>query len=458
MIRSLSMLFLLGASAGLPWGALHAQPLETRLAEVRDRALADDLAWRLVESLTTEVGARPVGSPAMDRARDWGVARLEALGFENIRVETYSMPAWRRGERAEARVVAPYGHRLEILTVGNSGSTPDEGLAAPVALFRTFQEMLDQPKGSLAGKIAVVTQKMARTQDISGYIAASPQRGSGAAEAEARGAVGYLVRSLSTADDSLPHTGHAAPSGIPAAALSPAAADLLERIAACGQPVVVRLKVPPSISETTQAYNISGDIPGETDDIVIMGGHLDSWDVGTGALDNASGVGISMAAAKIATAHGKPRRTLRVVLWGAEEQGGSGPAYAKAHAATASRIVVGGEADTGADLAYAVALPKGGYDHPAMRAFRLAVTPLGVVVRTTPATSAGADLSDLVRAGVPPVHVAQDLAGYLEVHHSENDTLDRVDPAKLAQNVAVWAAFLHAVAYTDIDFRALAQE
>jgi Zn-dependent M28 family amino/carboxypeptidase len=451
----LALLTLAGllAAATLP---VHAQDLSVDLARVRDRALADSTAWDLVESLTTEVGPRPLATPAMARARDWGVRQLTALGFENVHVEPFPVRAWVRGEE-RAEVVSPYPQALRILGLGRSAPTPKGGLEAPITVFATYQAMLDQPPGALKGKIAVVTQRMARTQDASGYGAISAMRFRGPEEAAKRGAVAYLVRSLSTDDTRLPHAGAGAEAGIPAAALSTPDAELLERMAARGQPVVVRLQMSSRIVSDAQSWNVVGEIRGRErpEEVIVVGGHLDSWDPGQGAIDDGAGVAIATAAARLAGAD-RPRRTLRVVLWGAEEQDQSGEAYARAHAGEASNIVLATEADIGADRVWRVALPAGSLDHPAMRAFANAVAPLQVQVSREPARIGGSDTVGLHKAGVPAIEVRQDASRYFDLHHSADDTLDKIDPKQLAQAVAAWASLLRSVADSDIDFRALA--
>lgn len=429
-----------------------AQDLTAGAAVVRDKALADSLAWNVTESLTTEVGARMVGSPAMSRARDWAAAKLKELGFENIKVESFTTPAWSRGAES-AEVVGPTPHKLAILGLGSSGGG---AVTAPIVLFRSYQAMLDQPAGALAGRIAVVTEPMAKTQDISGYAAAGAQRRSGAAEAQKRGAVGYLVRSLSTDDTRLPHTGGGTPSTIPAAALSTPDAELLERLVARGKPVTVKLDLASSRNPAAEAWNISGEIRGsETpEEVIVIGGHLDSWDPGTGAIDDAAGIGITVAAAKLATQGGKPKRTIRVVMWGSEEQGGSSEAYLAAHKAEVPKMVVTGESDLGAGRVFSVAVPRQGVDHPAMKAFRAALAPLKVVWLATPPRAGGSDIQGLMLNGVPFVDFNQDVQRYFDLHHSADDTLDKIDPKEMAQNVAVWASFLYTVANSDVDFRA----
>lgn len=432
-----------------------AQDLAAGAAAVRDKALTDPLAWDITESLTSEVGARMVGSPAMERARDWSVAKFKELGFENIRVESFTTPAWSRGAES-AEVVGPWPHKLAILGLGNSAPTPAGGITAPIVVFKTYQAMLDQPPGALSGKIAVVTQAMGRTQDGSSYGAVGVQRRAGAPEAARRGAVGYLIRSISTDDTRLPHTGGGAAGGIPAAALSPPDAELLENLARRGKSVMVKLEMASSTSPAATAWNISGEIRGKDkpDEVIVVGGHLDSWDPGTGAIDDAAGIAITTAAAKLAAAPGKPRRTIRVVMWGSEEQGGSSGAYAAAHKDEVARMIVAGESDGGAGRIWSLSIPPVGAQRAAMKAFVSTLPKLKVAVNRTPPASGGADISGIIAAGVPFVDFNQDMSRYFDLHHAADDTLDKIDPAELSQNVAVWAAFLYTVANSDVDFRA----
>jgi hypothetical protein len=443
------------AAALLAGGSAHAQDLAAGAADLRDRALADKTAWDIVESLTTEVGPRPTGSPAMLRARDWAVAKLSTLGFKNVHLEPFAADTWRRGAES-AEVVAPFPQPLHILGLGRSAPTPKGGIEAEIALFRTYDALLAQPPGSLKGKIAVVTQPMTRTMDGSGYGAINRIRTQGAAEASRRGAVAYLLRSLSTDDTRLPHAGAMrqakdAPT-IPAAALSVPDAQLLERMVDRGQPVRVRLSLASRSDPAAPAWNVVGEIPGREapDEVVVVGGHLDSWDPGTGAIDDGAGLAITAAAARLVGEHGAPRRTIRVVLWGAEEMDSSGDAYAAAHKAEVGKIVLAAESDAGAGPVWQARLPKGALDHPAMKAFASVLGPMKTVLSREPATMGGSAL------GVPTVGLTPDTSRYFDLHHSADDTLDKVDPVALAQSVAVWAAFLHTVADSDIDFRALA--
>lgn len=433
-------------------GPAAAQDLTQGAIAVRDKALTDTTAWDVVESLTTEIGPRPVGSPAMQRARDWSVATFTRLGFENVRVESFTTAAWSRGSES-AEVVGPWPQKLAILGIGGSSPTPPGGITAPIVVFKSYQGLLDAPVGSLTGKIAVVTQAMARTQDGSSYGYVGIQRRQGAVDAAKRGALAYMARSLSTDDTRLPHTGSGTAGGIPAAALSTVDAELLERLAGRGRPVIVHLAMASSFNPAAEAWNISGEIRGREmpDEVIVIGGHLDSWDPGTGAIDDGAGIAITTAAAKLVSAVGKPRRTIRVVMWGSEEQGGSSGAYAAAHKGEA--VVVAGESDTGSGRIYSLSLPPAGNTHLAMAAFKAALPALKVAVSPAPPRFGGADIAGLIGQGAPFVDFAQDASRYFDLHHSADDTLDKIDPADLAQNVAVWAAFVYAVANSDVSFR-----
>lgn len=444
------------ASALLTPGASLAADLNLEAQAARDRALNDTTAWDVLESLTTEVGPRPVGTGAIVRARDWGLAKLRALGFENVHAEPFTAKAWVRGAES-AEVISPYPQKLAILGLGGSASTGTGGLEAEIVVFKSLSALMTLPVGALDGKIAVVTQAMRRTQGPEGYGAGVLPRIIGAGEAAKRGAVGFLVRSVSTDDTRLPHTGSmGGTSVIPAAALSVPDAQLLERMAARGKPVRVRLAMTSTVVEDAPSWNVIGEFKGaiRPDEVVLVGGHLDSWDPGTGAIDDASGVAITTAAVKLAATTGtRPARTLRVVMFGSEEQGGSGEAYALAHRDEAAALVLAAESDLGGDEIWRARLPKGSLGHPAMAAFVAGLPGLKVIVGQTPATNGGSDVEGLQARGVPTVDFDQDASRYFDLHHSADDTLDKLDPAKVAQNVAVWTSFLRLVANSDIDFR-----
>lgn len=424
---------------------------DPKAAALRDKALTDDTAYALVEGLTTEVGPRMTGGSARQAyARDWAVARLKALGFKNVRIEPYTLNnVWERGAET-AEIVGLYAQPLHITALGNTGATPAEGLTAPVVYFATFNDLLLAPAGSLTGKIAFVSNAMEPTQDGSSYGSSGSARFVGPNVAAQKGAAALVIRSIGTDHGRGPHAGttnfDAGVTPIPAGALSVADAENLERMIKLGKPVTMKLTLTPRFVGDRQSGNVVAEVPG-TDPkagIVLVGGHLDSWDLGTGAIDDASGVAITAAAAKLVMDAGRPRRTIRVVWFGDEEIGGfGGEAYAKAHAneyhATAS------ESDFGADRVWRF---ETNFD-PAAKpiADRLAITlaPLGIV-RGSGTAGDGTDIAPVVKTGVAGVDLNQSGLRYFDYHHTPEDTLDRVDPAQLRQNVAAWTAMLQIVA------------
>lgn len=454
-----SFLPALVASFALSSAAFAAEPVDTAAA-LRDKALTDNTAWTLLEDLTTGIGPRQVGSPGMARAKDWGVKTFTDLGFTNIKVEEFAKPSWTRGAES-ASIVGPYPFKLSILGLGGTVPTPAKGIEAEIVVFRSYAELLAAPQGSLTGKIAVVTQPMTRTQDGAGYSAAGIARRSGPSEAARRGAIAYLVRSISTSDSRLPHTGgfryaDDAPK-IPAAALGVPDAELLEKLAARG-PVKLKLSLASTTNPNNVAWNISGDIVGseKPEEVIVIGGHLDSWDVGTGAIDDASGIAITTAVGKLIGDLPKhPKRTIRVVMWGSEESGGSSDAYADARKAELPNLVVASESDLGADRIYALMLPKGAAAHPIHGQLSSLLAPLSIIVSREPAQFGGSDTEGLQKAGVPVFSLRQDASRYFDYHHSEDDTIDKIDPAQFDQNVAAWIAVVYMLADSDIDFRAL---
>jgi Zn-dependent M28 family amino/carboxypeptidase len=256
----------------------------------------------------------------------------------------------------------------------------------------------------------------------------------------------------------VPHTGLTRFPGaarIPAAAVAVPDADFLGRLALQGAPVRLHLVLRSTVLQAVSAWNIVGEIVGRErpNEIVLVGGHLDSWDLSESASDDGAGVAITVAAAAmIAPLH--PRRTIRVVLWGSEETEGSGAAYAAAHTADARNIVLAAESDFGAGRAYRLSLPRVDAANPWVAELAAALAPLGVILSPDPARAGGSDVEPLRLAGVPVASLNQDQSRYFDVHHSAADTLAQIDPAELNQNVAAWTVLIHAVANSSIDFRA----
>jgi len=444
-------------------GAAQAQSIAETSALLRDRAVAGSVAFPVLESLTTEIGARPAGSAAQKRAMEWGVAKLTALGFQNVHTEPFTVTAWVRGPES-AEVIAPYPQHLVILGLGGSVPTPAGGVEAEIALFHSYAELLAAPVGSLTGKIAVVTQPMTRTQDGSGYGAINAVRTRGPSEAARRGAVAYLLRSLATNENRLPHTGALdyaddAPK-IPAAALSVTDAELIDHMAERGKPIRIRLSLDSHTVPNAPAWNVVGEVTGreKPNEVIVIGGHLDSWDPGAGAIDDGAGVAITTGAAKLINDLPRhPRRTVRMVMFGSEEMGGSGAAYAARHKDEVANIVLAGESDEGPGPVWAMQFPKGALTDPAMRAMAGVLAPIKVFVEPTPAAFSGSDVEGLQALGVPVINLHPDATRYFDIHHSADDTLDKADPKALDQSAAAWAALIYAAAESDIDFRAAAK-
>src|ERR1700722_19012064 len=384
VFRFLAAVAALAVSAGVTIAA-DTPPSGTLVATASglgQKALNDPAAFNFVESLTTEIGQRLAGTEAHQRAVAWAETRLKAAGFKNVHSEPFTFPAWIRGAES-AEIVGTVPQHLAVTALGGSVATDADGIEAEISLFRAYEDLLAAAPGSLNGKIAVVTQRMVRAQDGSGYGAANPIRRRGPSEAAKRGAIAYLLRSLGTDNHRLPHTGALSyedgAQRIPAAALAIPAADQLARLAALG-PLRIRLLLTPTVRESAPSWNVVGEIKGSErpDEIVLIGGHLDSWDLGTGATDDGAGVAIVFGAARlIAGLPQHPSRTIRVVLFGAEEMNFSGAAYAKAHAGDASNIVLAAESDFGARNVFEFRVPPGAVATDFTRTLEKTLTPLG---------------------------------------------------------------------------------
>lgn len=442
-------------AAALP-SVAFGQMTDTRISELRDEAMASDtIAWDITEGLTTEVGPRLGGTPAEARARAWAVDALAELGFANVGVETYPMPVWVRGAES-AEIVAPFPQQLVVTALGRSAATPEDGITAEIVPFASVAALRAAAPGSLAGKIAYVTHHMEPTQDGSGYGFAGPARWNGPSLAAERGAAAIVIRSVGTDDHRNPHTGGTSwaegVEPIPAGALSNPDADQLERMLERGRPVTMRLVLTPRWIGERESGNVIAEVPGRDPDlpVVLAACHIDSWDNSPGVFDDGAGCGIVTAAAHRFLAEGRrPLRTIRLLWAGAEEVGLYGAnAYAAAH--PAAEHAVAAESDFGADRVWRVQfkLPESA----AAEADRIAalLAPLGIARSGLPA-GGGADIGPLVSRGLWAIDLAQDGTRYFDLHHTPDDTLDKVDPAQLRQNVAAWTAMLGVMANSTAD-------
>ncbi|MDE0952623.1 MAG: M20/M25/M40 family metallo-hydrolase [Halioglobus sp.] len=434
----------------------------TTANQLMDSAQHTNKAYAIVDSLTTEVGPRLAGTEAEARARQWAVEKMTSLGLKNIRVETFEVPLWLRGEES-AKIVSPFPQPLTITALGGSASTGPQGVEAEVALFESLAALEQSSKGAVQGKIVFIDEVMVRSRDGSGYGAAVLKRRQTAYTAQRLGAVAALIRSVGTSSHRFAHAGQmqrvgsAVEAGVPAAALTAADADQLVRSLAYAKPVVVKLVITPRLLPPAVSGNVVGEIVGRErpQEIVLVGAHLDSWDLGTGAVDDGAGVGIVLGAVKVLidTLPQSPRRTVRVVLFGSEEVGVVGArAYAQQHEATLANHVLAAESDFGSGDIWRFDSRVVEEKLPLMAAIAAVLEPLDIAPGNNTARG-GPDLRFLREAGVPIASLLQDGQDYFDFHHTADDTLDKITPSALNQNVAAYAALIYLAAETTTDFR-----
>ena len=423
---------------------LYLPTVPAPVAALRDHALKDDYAWDIVEGLTTEVGQRMGGTEAEARARVWAVAKLKALGFSNVRVERFAMPVWTRGAES-AQIVAPFPQKLALTAFGRSASTPAEGIVGQVIGFDSMADLMAAPDSAVQGKIVFISHAMPRTQDGSGYGFFGGPRRQGPSIASRKGALAVVVRSIGTDHHRNPHAGGQqfdyGVKPIPAAALAIPDAEQLERILKRGQPVTMHLTLVSQV-QPGESGNVIAEIPGRDPNapILLVGGHLDSWDLGTGAIDDGAGVAITTAAAKHIMEAGRPLRTIRVVWFGSEEMGlFGGMFYKDVHGREPHYAIA--ESDFGADRIWKVDSKLGKAREAEARAIQAALAPLGIVPGAIDAAD-GSDIGPMIADGLPAVGLSQDGTHYFDIHHTPDDTLDKIDPEQMRQNVAAWTAML----------------
>ena len=440
-----------GPKAG-PKADPTADPIADTVASLQRDALASSRAWDVLESLTVEVGHRFAGSAADRAAVAWAERTLRDLGFENVHTEPVTVPHWVRGE-ASGETLSPFPQTMKLIALGGSVGTPEEGISAEVVEVGSLAELEALPEEQARGKIVFVNQQMKRTRDGSGYGETVVIRGRSPVVAAQKGALAVLIRSVGTGPERFPHTGgthydDAVPK-IPAAALAIPDADVLDAQIRHGEPVRFRLRLTSRYLPDATSANVMGEIRGREvpDEIVLLTAHLDSWDVGTGAVDDGAGCAIVTAAARlIGDLPRHPRRTVRVVFFANEEFGLSGArAYAQAHADELSHHVLAVEADLGAGPLWRFGTRWAPEARPVAERIAAWLRPLGVESFDDQANG-GADLIPLAAARVPVADLPQDATSYFDVHHTANDTLEQVDPHDLAENVAGYATLAYAAA------------
>ena len=437
-----------------------------RAETIRDAALNENIALDYVTQLTTRFGARPAGSKAEQDASAWAADYMRAQGFQNVRIEEFPLVGWERGEES-ASIIGDRPQRLVVAALGHSPGT-NGVIEAEVVRFDSLEALNAAPAGSLAGKIAYVDAgQLVRMQDGAGYGPLTRIRGAGPGAAAAKGAVAFIMRSVGSDEHRMPHTGTTryidGVVPLPGFALAAPDADTVSRLIAMGETVRLRLSSTAHTYQTV-SQNVIGDIVGRSrpDEIIVLGSHMDSWDLGTGAIDDGAGGGITLAAAKaIAQSGRRPARTVRVVLYGSEEvaqptdTGNGGGAYLRGIGAAVERHIIAGESDFGADRVYALGLPPGAQGSEFARAANRVLYPIGVLPSPDPELFGGADIGPLAGAGVPVFGLNQDGTRYFDLHHTADDTLDKIDPEQLSQNVAAWAGLVWLIADSDVDFRAM---
>jgi hypothetical protein len=437
-----------------------------RAERIRDAAMENNIALDYVTQLTTRFGPRPAGSDAEARAAAWAADYMRAHGFQNVRIEEFPLVGWERGEESAAIL----GENPQRLVVGALGHSPgiDGAIEAEVVRFESLEALNAAPAGSLAGKIAYVDAgQMVRMQDGSGYGPLTRIRGAGPNAAAAKGALAFIMRSAGSDEHRMPHAGTTryvdGVVAVPGFALAAPDADTLSRLIAMGETVRIRLTSTAHTYDTV-SRNVIGDIVGASrpEEVIVLGSHMDSWDLGTGAIDDGAGGAITLAAARaIAESGQRPARTVRVVLYGSEEvaqptnTGNGGGAYLRGIGDAVETHIIAGESDFGADRVYALSLPPGAQGSDFARIAAQVLYPIGVLASSQPELHGGADVGPLAAAGVPVFGLNQDGTRYFDLHHTADDTLDKIDPEQMTQNVAAWAALVWLIADSEVDFRAM---
>jgi hypothetical protein len=441
----------------------HAELLTKKVtdeaAALRDKALRDTIAYELVESLTMEVGPRSAGSAGDKAAVAWAMQMLQGLGFANVHAEEVEVPHWDRGTLG-LQILAPFPQRLVATSLGGSPGTDGKLISAGVVRVEDLTSLRALDSDALTGKIAYVDHVMQRAIDGSGYSAAQRIRSCAHYIAAERGAVATLIRSAGTSVHRVPHTGSLLnrdiPATIPALALANADADMLTYQVLTGRPVTVGLESTAQYRAKEKSANVIGEVPGQgalAAEIVLLGAHLDSWDLGTGAIDDGAGVAIVTAAAKMILDSGTaPRRTLRVVLFANEEFGSDGEEqYQRDHADAVDRHVIGLEADSGSSRSWRLRSRVAADALGLITEMQALLVPIGVEAGDNSA-SGGADLDSLRRAGMPVLDFTHDSTYYFDYHHTPDDTLDKIVRADINQSVAAYVTAAYIAASIEQDF------
>ncbi|MEE9464722.1 MAG: M28 family metallopeptidase [Candidatus Neomarinimicrobiota bacterium] len=429
------------------WGSLSAE-IDPQIRYDADRliaaALEDSSAFQRLARLVDTFGPRLSGTQNLEDALDWLLVQMRADSLENVRAEPVMIPRWERG-RESAVLLKPRRHILTMIGLGNSVGTSRWGLKAEALVVRDWDE-LQARAAEVTGKIVVYNAP------FTVYSETGPYRWYGASEAARLGAVACLVRSITPLAMAEPHTGALfyqddAPR-IPAAAITIEDAELLQRLQDYGETLTIRLKMGARMLDDVPSRNLVAELTGSEfpDEIVVMGGHSDSWDVGQGAMDDAGGCVAAWEALRLMKVLGlRPKRTVRVVMWVNEENGlRGGRAYRDTHMAELENHILAIETDDG------VFRPEGfGFTGPPealaqLQEIATLLAPIGA--DSVSAGGGGADISPIIKIGVPGMGLKVDESRYFWYHHTNADTIDKLDPHELNLCVAALAVMAYSVA------------
>jgi len=444
-----------------PTPAVFSLQTLRELKRLQQSALTSDYAYRQVAHLSNNIGPRLSGSAQAAKAVEYVAGELKALGCE-VQLEKVMVPHWVRGEETAALVQFPgqaqnTTQKIVLCALGASVATPPNGVEAEVIVVRNFDELKSLPRDKVAGKIVLFNypfdkQMAAEGRGGEAYGEAVVYRSNGPVAAARQGAIACLIRSVGGADYRLPHTGetdyaNGAPK-IPAGAVTAEDADLIADLVRQG-PVRMKLVLTPQTLPDVESANVIGDIKGSEhpEQVIVVSGHLDSWDLGTGAIDDGAGVAVSMEVANLVKKlHLKPKRTIRVIAWMNEENGLAGSKqYEKDHEKEWMNHFAAMETDGGADHPL-------GINIKAKPEVKKMFAPVAAILQGSGAgmlnlvEHCGADIGPMEKAGVPAFSPIQDSRFYFNYHHTAADTLDKIVPKELAENAAVVAVLAYALA------------
>ena len=430
----------------LPPPTVKIDNYRTAAARIIGAALTSDRAYSRLGHLTDHIGNRLSGSTNLERAITWAVAEMKRDGLDNVRAEKVMVPHWVRGEES-LEMLSPVPRKLQMLGLGNSIGTPVEGISAEAIVVRNFAE-LDQLGEQVRGKIVVYNAP------FTSYGATVAYRLQGASRAARYGAVAALVRSITPVSLQTPHTGamayDPAQPKIPVAAITIEAAEFLQRMNDRGDHPTLRLKMEAKFLPDAESANVVAEITGseKPDEIVLIGGHFDSWDVGQGAHDDGGGCIVAWETIRLLKELGlRPRRTIRVVLYTNEENGTrGGAAYLEAHRAEVAKHIFAIESDSGVYRPEGFGLAANAPLQARSNLQEIAKLLSGIGADGIAANGGGADIGPMMREGVVGASLDVDGSHYFDIHHTPADTFDKVNPRELALCVATMAVMAYTVA------------